>query len=139
MLLDSRSEEDARLTMQQVTPTWEALPSDKRNLFLLHTMQIEYGDWKGDRKFNMAPKTLFEASQKTWTVASLRDWDTTVPLEICREDYYWWSLEVCNCHRSAISDVRNASHCSSQHQGSWTGIFGTGANRPSISENLAVV
>jgi len=127
--------------MQQVTPSWEALPFDRRNLFLLHTMQTEYGDSKGDRIFNTAPNALSEASQKTWTVASLRDWDTTVPLEMCREDY-WWSLEVYNYHRSAIFDVRNASHCSSQHQRSGTIILptiGTRANMPSISENLAVV
>ena len=90
---------------------------------------------------SMAPNALSKASQNTWTVASLRDWDTTINLEMCREDY-WWSFEVYDCHRSAISDVRNTSHCSSQHQGSWTVIFpiiGTGANRSSISENLAVV
>jgi len=93
VLIDRRSEEDARLTKQQVTPTWQALPFDTHNLFLLHTRQTNYVDWKGDRKFNTAPKALSEASQRTWTVASLRDWDTPIPLEMCRE-YYWWSLEV---------------------------------------------
>lgn len=135
VLVDRRSEEDTFLTMQQLTPTWEALLLIGV-IFLLHTRQTEYADWKGDRKFNTVPNALSEASQKMWTVASLRDWDTPIPLEMCREDYLW-SSEVYNCHRSTISGVTNASRCSSQHQGSWT--IGTGANRQSISENLAVV
>jgi len=46
-----------------------------------------YVDCEGDRKFNTAPNALSEASQKTWNVASLRDWDKPV-LEMCGEDYW---------------------------------------------------